>query len=685
MCGIIGSFTHGSYEEVLNGLEMMRYRGRDHSDIYDFQSGTVGHLLHSLSGEVKQPFTGEGIFAANCEIYNYREIAEEENINCKNDSELLFRLIEKKGIEEIDKILNRLDGVYAFFYWKDDKIILARDILGVKPLFFNRHNFAFASERKALPKHEMEELNPRKILRFDLKEKKARLTEREFFHTGSTDEAHEEIIDKTGKLFDEAVRKRLPEKDIEIGVLFSGGIDSTLIAKRLKDLGVRFRCYTAGFHEEGTKEPEDITYAKRIAEDLDLDLEIRYITREDIEKYLKKLLPLIEDSNVVKTGVALPFYISCEMAKKDNVKLMFSGLGSEEIFAGYQRHRDSSDINEECISGLLNMHERDLYRDDVVSMAHNMELRLPFLDKNLIRYALQIPPKYKLDKERDKIIIRETAEDIPDYVRWRKKRAAQYGSRFDNAIKKLSKRNGYRLKADYLKSFMSRKKPKLGALFSSGKDSSYALWVMMKQGHEISCLITMRSRNKYSWMFHTPNIELADLQAEASGIPLIKKETGGEKEKELEDMKDALKEAKERYGIEGIVTGALYSEYQKERVEKVCSELGLKVYSPLWHINQEKEMRQLLRNGFRIILSSVAAEGLDSSWLGKEISEKDIDSLMRLKEKLGINVAGEGGEFESLVIDAPFFRKSISITDSDIMGKGLNAFFIVKDASIKNK
>jgi asparagine synthase (glutamine-hydrolysing) len=162
--------------------------------------------------------------------------------------------------------------------------------------------------------------------------------------------------------------------------------------------------------------------------------------------------------------------------------------------------------------------------------------------------------------------------------------------------------------------------------------------------------------------------------------------TKGEKEKELEDLKETILRAKKEYGIEGVVTGALYSQYQRGRVEKVCDSLGLKIFSPLWHMDQEKEMRQLMKEGFEIVFSSVAAEGLDKSWLGRRITSADVDKLVGLKQKIGLNVAGEGGEFETLVLDGPMFKKKVVVDDSEVVEESeIVARFVVKKARVATK
>jgi len=202
---------------------------------------------------------------------------------------------------------------------------------------------------------------------------------------------------------------------------------------------------------------------------------------------------------------------------------------------------------------------------------------------------------------------------------------------------------------------------KLGVLYSSGKDSNYALYLMQKQGHDILCLITIKSKNPDSFMFHTPNIEMTKLQSKSLNIPLVEQMTDGEEGHELKDLERGLKRAKEEYPIEGVVTGALFSDYQRTRIEDVCKKLGLKVFSPLWHKDQETEMREVIGAGFKFIITKIAADGLDESWLGKIITHEDVDKLVRLNKKLGFNIALEGGEAESLVIDAPMFEYEIII------------------------
>ena len=690
MCGIIGIFNHEEAKELAErALSKILYRGKDSKGFFSSEKNCIAHCLHSVVNFVEQPFKGKGTMIVNCEIYNWKEINEKFSFNARNDAETLFLLIEKKGMTK--ETLEEIDGVYSFCYWIDEKVYLARDILGEKPLWFSRYeHFAFASEKKALKEigmYDCEELNPRKIAVYDLKNNKLEFIEREFFKiTPENKKSYEQIKKETAGLLINSISKRIPDK--KFGILFSGGIDSSIIALICKQLGVEFTCYTAALEEEGMQEAEDLTYARKVAQKYGFELKTKTLKLKEVPEYLKKIVPLIEDSSVVKAGVGLTFYVACEMAKKDGIKVIFSGLGSEELFAGYERHKKSDNINKECISGLIKIYERDLYRDDVITMANNMELRLPFLDTKLADYALKIPEKYKLKEEQTKIVLRDVSVNLgyDKEFSQRKKKAAQYGSKFDRAIEKLTRKQGFKTKSEYLKTFYPETNLKLGVLFSSGKDSCYAMQVMQRQNYEITCLITLKSANKDSYMFHTPNVELAELQAKAMELPLIEQETKGEKEKELQDLKKVLEEAKTKYKIQGVVTGALFSKYQRERIETICDSLGLKIFSPLWHMDQETELRSLLREGFSAIVSSIAAEGLDKNDIGRKIDEEMIQKLVKLKEKIGFNVAGEGGEYESFVIDGPMFKKKIEITETEKQAENnYTGRLVIKKAELKNK
>jgi len=206
---------------------------------------------------------------------------------------------------------------------------------------------------------------------------------------------------------------------------------------------------------------------------------------------------------------------------------------------------------------------------------------------------------------------------------------------------------------------------KLAILFSGGKDSTITIYKALKEGHEIKYLISFISENPASYMFHYPNINLTQVQADCMGIPLLTVPTKGEKEKELEDIKDILKKIK--CEIDGVGAGALASRYQYDRVSNICKRLGLKTYTPCWLEDDEEHWKEILEAGFEVIISGIAAEGFSKKWLGRKIDIKALEELKDLKKEYKIHMGLEGGEGESFVLDGPIFKKKIEIVDSEII------------------
>ena len=223
---------------------------------------------------------------------------------------------------------------------------------------------------------------------------------------------------------------------------------------------------------------------------------------------------------------------------------------------------------------------------------------------------------------------------------------------------------------------------KLGILFSGGKDSYLAMH-LASEDHEISCLLTMKSSNQDSWMFHTPAITWTNLQAESMGIPQIIQETEGIQDDELDDLFTLIKKAKEEFSIQGIVTGALASTYQSTRIQKICNKLNLWCFNPLWQLPQEKLLKKLQTHNISSIITGIAAEPFDESWLGKEIDSSTVNELLLYSKKYRINPAGEGGEFESLVINAPMFSKKLEILSSKIHYSNFSGRLEIKEAELK--
>jgi len=222
---------------------------------------------------------------------------------------------------------------------------------------------------------------------------------------------------------------------------------------------------------------------------------------------------------------------------------------------------------------------------------------------------------------------------------------------------------------------------KVAALFSGGKDSTFSIYIAKQYGWDVTHLVTLLPEKKDSWMFHSINIHLVDKLAEAMNVPLIKRITKGEKEGELEDLKKVLSEL----DVDGVISGAIASEYQRTRIEKICYELGIKSFTPIWHKNQELILREEVDAGFKIMIVGVFAHGFTESWLGKPIDESCIDELVKLQKKYGINIAGEGGEFETLVLDCPLFKKKLVMDEVSKEWKRDNGVLQVKKAHLTDK
>jgi diphthine-ammonia ligase len=221
---------------------------------------------------------------------------------------------------------------------------------------------------------------------------------------------------------------------------------------------------------------------------------------------------------------------------------------------------------------------------------------------------------------------------------------------------------------------------KLAALISGGKDSIFAIHKAFEEGHEVTHLINIVPARSDSYMFHSINLHMVELISAACEIPLIQQQSSGIKELELDDLALALK----KVNVEGVSVGAIESEYQAGRVQKICDSLGLKVYAPLWHRDPEEllyEMSKVL--DIRIV--RVAADGLDKSWLGRPINVNSIEHLKALNRRRMVHMAGEGGEYETLVLDAPFYKKRIEILKSEIEWEGDSGSLKILEAKLVDK
>ena len=222
---------------------------------------------------------------------------------------------------------------------------------------------------------------------------------------------------------------------------------------------------------------------------------------------------------------------------------------------------------------------------------------------------------------------------------------------------------------------------KVAALFSGGKDSLFALYIAQQYGWDITHLVTINPENKDSWMYHSVNIHLTKSIAEALDMPLISKTTKGKKEEELTTLKEVLSSLE----IEGVISGAIASEYQRTRIEQVCYDLNLKSFTPLWHKNQALLLQDMIQAEFDIRIVGIFADGFNETWLGKTINQDTYEQLKLLHQTKQINIAGEGGEYETLVVDGPLFQKRIELLETEKQWKRDHGVVLVKKVRLKEK
>ena len=215
------------------------------------------------------------------------------------------------------------------------------------------------------------------------------------------------------------------------------------------------------------------------------------------------------------------------------------------------------------------------------------------------------------------------------------------------------------------------------ALFSGGKDSTYSIYLAMQQGFEIEKLVTIYPKREDSYMYHIPAIERTKYQARAMDIEQDIYKIG--------DDEAELKDVLSNYDVDAVISGAIASNYQKTKIEEVCTELGFLSYAPLWGKSQEMLLQDMLLADFKIMIVAVAAYGLDESFLGKIIDENILAKLIELEKKYKINVSGEGGEYETFVIDAPIFKKRLKVENYSVFWDGMRGHIDITSIAFDQK
>jgi asparagine synthase (glutamine-hydrolysing) len=497
MCSIAGILSkkgNDIADSITNMLSTMPNRGPDGSGILlgdrlmyfeslsqlaqNHFSGNfvLGHSRLAIVGgsSGRQPLQscdGRLILAHNGEIYNYKEIRNELSTTHKfvtdSDSEVIVHLVERYLIagndllKAINKTVNMLDGIYAFAIrdCKTGVIALARDQLGVRQLYYTDYGdvMAFASERKSLqciaPKGEIKRVMPGTIVLID---SKFDIKEFEMERSLLSKVENKEIVYQTRKDAVLAYKKALVTsmkkrtRDLKkVGIIFSGGIDSVLIAYLAKEMVPEVICYCGGL--EGSP---DILFTKQVAKTLDLPLRVNELTVQDVEKMLPRIVEVIEDNNVGQVEVAIPVFAAIEMAHRDGIRVMYTGQGADELFGGYPwyprivEREGYSTLGKHMTNDLSLLYKETLEREDKIAMCHSVEIREPYLDSEVIRVALRTKLELNVIGKDDifgKRVHRDLAVKlgIPIDVAYRKKEAAQHGSGIHEALNSIAETYGY--------------------------------------------------------------------------------------------------------------------------------------------------------------------------------------------------------------------------------------------------
>lgn len=450
----------------------------------------LGHTRLAIVGGTcgAQPFCscdGMIMLEHNGEIYNYKEIRKKlekrHDFSTTTDSEVIVHLLEDHLLENtlvgaIKRTVAELDGVYALAiqHLKTGETALVRDRIGVRQLYYaDTSNFiAFASERKALWRIGIQEPTKRimpgsaiiispdgRLQSFQVADpipQKIRIVHRTMVSA----------VEGYRKALVEAMEKRTQDFQ-EIGIIFSGGIDSVLIAYLAAKLVPKVVCYTCG-----VRGSSDIAYAYQIADRLNLDLKVAELGLGEVEKLIPEVIRVIEDTNAGQVEVALPVYGAVRLAHKDGIRVMLTGQGADELFGGYPWYAKVAEkegykkLRRHMVEDLLLLYKETLEREDKITMAHSIELREPFLDPDVIRVALEIDLRLNVKGGRDnfgKHVQRRLAQHmgIPNDIAYRVKEAAQHGSGIHDVIDDIARKRGFddsSVSSGYLDALMLRER-----------------------------------------------------------------------------------------------------------------------------------------------------------------------------------------------------------------------------------
>lgn len=430
MCGIIAVFSEGRSKvlsEILESYCLLESRGPDYGNFVVDNKSIIGFqrlCINDMSSKGNQPMESDnGVkLVCNGEIYNHKSLQKEFNIECKSssDCEVLLKLYEKIGFEEMVK---RIDGVFALVIIDGDMVYLARDRIGVRPLYqgwTENGDFAVASVAKALTLFckDVKQIPP-SIVSYNKNTKKFLHQEWSYMCKEIKDPIS--IIEKT---LINAVKKRLMS-DRPIGCLLSGGLDSSIVASILARLvgPINLRTYSIGM-----KGSTDLKYARKVAEYLGVNhTEVIFTAEEGIEA-IPEVINAIESYDITTIRASVGMYLLSKYIKENTEdRVIFSGEGSDELLCGYLYFHFAptpEELEQESLRLIKDLYLYDVLRADRSVSAHGLELRVPFLDKEFVDLATSLKGNQKKPTNGyEKYILRKSFSDqyLPDSVLWRRK------------------------------------------------------------------------------------------------------------------------------------------------------------------------------------------------------------------------------------------------------------------------
>ncbi len=435
MCGIVGSYPAMDCEQLQSCLEIIKHRGPDGVRQRNVQGSSLGHTRLAILdvADGNQPMQmGDYWIVFNGEIYNYRELRNQFGgvYQSESDTEVILRCYQEKGVD----CPTYLDGMFAFAIVDGNDLFLARDPIGIKPLYLAHHQdrLLFASEIKALLPFTSEifEFPPGhcwhsrtgflKYYQFENLRK---------VQSAHQDHADERTLDEIRSILLNAVDKRMIADDgIPVGISLSGGLDSSIIAALARQLKDRIDTFAVGMAAG-----EDLPASKRMAQFLDTNHHIYVYTPEEMLKALPEIIYYLESFDAALVRSAIPNYFLARMAS-DHVKVILTGEGADELFAGYEYLRPIKDeqvLQEELWTITNNLHNTNLQRTDRMTMAHGIEGRVPFLDQHLVEKAFKLPAQWKFqsDDRPEKDMLRRSFQGmLPESITWRKKQKFSQGT-----------------------------------------------------------------------------------------------------------------------------------------------------------------------------------------------------------------------------------------------------------------